>query len=356
MSISFAEQTKPVFGNSIPIHLTDSPITIMSNGTVTGTNSIWRNGDVYTFASDIYNDNPDIHLYFSIERDNIVLNGAGYTFHENINSYGFALRNRKNVTITNLKLAPVDDGIWLYNCTDCKLSKNTMSSIVLNDSSQNIISQNELGNADYWWNPLTLTYSTNNLVTYNNMIGNVGLVSLINSSSNQILSNNFICARDLEFPSDTARFIDQITVPIYRSSYPGMMPSKNTLSANSRGNYWNTYTGNDSDRNGVGDTPYAACDGNIDYYPLMSPVNVTSGEMMVSLQTPTPIPSSSPSPSSTIAPTTEPTLKPTLTPSQQTGFLGTTLPTEYGYAIVAVLVIVIVAGFILVYLKKLKRK
>jgi hypothetical protein len=41
---------------------------------------------------------------------------------------------------------------------------------------------------------------------------------------------------------------------------------------------------------------------------------------------------------------------------EQTGFLNTSIPLEYCYAIVAVLVIIVVAGLSLVYLKKVKQK
>jgi hypothetical protein len=58
---------------------------------------------------------------------------------------------------------------------------------------------------------------------------------------------------------------------------------------------------------------------------------------------------------STPSPTLAPTVEPTSTPKQQTGFLGTNLPTEYGYAIVGILVIVVVAGLSMVYLKKLRK-
>jgi hypothetical protein len=56
-------------------------------------------------------------------------------------------------------------------------------------------------------------------------------------------------------------------------------------------------------------------------------------------------------PQSSISPITEPTS----TPKQPSGFLGTNLPTEYGYALVAVLVMVAVAGLSLVYFKKLRK-
>jgi hypothetical protein len=56
-------------------------------------------------------------------------------------------------------------------------------------------------------------------------------------------------------------------------------------------------------------------------------------------------PSQNPSPS--------PTIEPISTPKRQTGFLGTSLPTEYGYAIVTILVIIVVAALSVFYVKKL---
>jgi hypothetical protein len=66
-------------------------------------------------------------------------------------------------------------------------------------------------------------------------------------------------------------------------------------------------------------------------------------------------PSPFPSPSSTLSPSPSATLAPTSTQKAQSGFLGTNLPTEYGYAIVAALVIIVVAGLSLAYFKKLRK-
>jgi hypothetical protein len=59
--------------------------------------------------------------------------------------------------------------------------------------------------------------------------------------------------------------------------------------------------------------------------------------------------------SPSVEPTIEPTSTHTATSKPQSGFLGTNLPIEYGYAIVAVLVIAVVAGLGLVYLAYLKK-
>jgi len=66
---------------------------------------------------------------------------------------------------------------------------------------------------------------------------------------------------------------------------------------------------------------------------------------------PTPNTSSTPE----AAPTNEATLTPTPTYTKQPGFLGTNLPAEYGYAIVAVLVIVVTSGLSFIYFKKLRK-
>jgi hypothetical protein len=85
----------------------------------------------------------------------------------------------------------------------------------------------------------------------------------------------------------------------------------------------------------------------------------TSTTMPSSTSSPSPFPLTSPSLtptlSSTIEPTIETTIEPTSTQQHQTGFLGTNLPTEYGYAILAVLVILVVAGLSLAYFKKVRR-
>jgi len=57
----------------------------------------------------------------------------------------------------------------------------------------------------------------------------------------------------------------------------------------------------------------------------------------------------------TVAPQQTPTpITSPQTPMHSIGFLGTNLPTEYGYAIMAVLVIIVVAGLSLIYFKKRK--
>jgi hypothetical protein len=67
----------------------------------------------------------------------------------------------------------------------------------------------------------------------------------------------------------------------------------------------------------------------------------------------TPQTSATPSPNASLGPLSSQTLEPIPKPNQQTGLFGTGLPLEYGYAIVAVLVIIVAGASLLVYFKKL---
>ena len=42
------------------------------------------------------------------------------------------------------------------------------------------------------------------------------------------------------------------------------------------GNYWDDYDGTDSNKDGIGDTPYVINENNQDHYPLMSPIDISS--------------------------------------------------------------------------------
>jgi hypothetical protein len=78
-----------------------------------------------------------------------------------------------------------------------------------------------------------------------------------------------------------------------------------------------------------------------------APLNFT----IISNQQPTVSISPSPVPTAT----SSPIIEPSSSPEPQSGFLGTSMPMEYGYAIIAVLVIVAVAGLSLAYFKRVRK-
>jgi parallel beta-helix repeat protein len=76
---------------------------IYSNGTCTAEN-LRREGDVYTFTGKISGT-------IVIERDGVVLDGAGYTLQGDGSSYGIWLQDKSNVTIKNLNIRNFGHGV-----------------------------------------------------------------------------------------------------------------------------------------------------------------------------------------------------------------------------------------------------
>ena len=67
---------------------------------------ITDNYTIYTFTDNIYDE-------IIVERDNIVVNGAGYLLHGLGNGTGIDLNHRYNVTIQNVEVTNFHDGIYL---------------------------------------------------------------------------------------------------------------------------------------------------------------------------------------------------------------------------------------------------
>jgi parallel beta-helix repeat protein len=82
-----------------------------------------------------------------IERDNIVLNGAGYTVTGNESGDGITLTGMSNITVGNMTITNFE-GIVLRNSSNCTLSGNNVTAssygIELDSSSNNTLSGNNV--------------------------------------------------------------------------------------------------------------------------------------------------------------------------------------------------------------------
>ncbi|PVX24528.1 MAG: hypothetical protein CW691_07370 [Candidatus Bathyarchaeum sp.] len=107
---------------------------------------------------------------------------------------------------------------------------------------------------------IQLEYAQNNTV-YKNLIANntYGGIrdSYMGTSQNIIYENSFI--------NNYANFSQNIGV--------------NVWDVNSKGNYWSNYNGTDADGDGIGDTAYIIDKNNIDYYPLIEPIEIPEPEI-----------------------------------------------------------------------------
>jgi len=176
-------------------------IYIRADGTIDGTTKIQRDGDVYTFTENIYDE-------IVVERDNIVIDGAGYTLQGVGSGTGIDLSYRSNVTVKGTRMNGFSTGIFLYSSSGNALSNNTITNsfypsgvsilgtgILLEASSENAIAHNNISNFRFAGIYL-LRFSSMNILTENN-INNTDLVQvdaihLYSSSNNELYENTLV--------------------------------------------------------------------------------------------------------------------------------------------------------------------
>jgi parallel beta-helix repeat protein len=146
--------------------------------------------------------------------------------------YGINLEgSNSNILFGNTLTNRTYQGITLYLSTSNTLSANTIANgttegIILSSSTSNSLYGNTLTNCSYG---LNLRYSSLNLISHNNFVGNTYQVQVTPGYSNT-----------------------------WDEGYP------------SGGNYWSTYNGTDSNHDGFGDTTYVIDANNVDHYPLVA--------------------------------------------------------------------------------------
>jgi parallel beta-helix repeat protein len=247
-------------------------IHINADGNVDGTNLIQHEGNVYTFIANI-----DNAYGIVVEKDNITIDGAGYTLQGSGDETGLDVTYRTNVTIQNLRIINflygiVLDGsstclvhentlrnrvcsVWLYRSQNNSINQNAISEngdsgIQIDQASSNTLSGNRITNntIGIWINGAAdTTFYANNL-TDNTLYG-IMFSQAYSSTGNVFYGNNFV---------DNSQ---QVVTYGQRSIWDN----------SSMGNYWSDYAGNDLNHDGIGDTPYTIDANNTDRNPLTKP-------------------------------------------------------------------------------------
>ena len=312
-----------------PVKAWNGTVYIKADGSIDPSNApIQRDGNIYTLTGNITSDVDGI----VIERDKILINGAGYTLQGMDSGDGIYLLGRNNVTIKNIEIKGFSSGISLWsssnntivanNITECEFGvwlggvvvMNTLNNIVRNNlkyndyaisiaGSSNYIVLNNIRNSIHGiiidsgtsnsivtnniaineWYGIKLEDSYNNTIFRNSIGSSFRGICLYSSSNNTIFCNNVWDGVQLYSSSNNSFYHNNFggisqtfeSVALWDNGYP------------SGGNYWSYLWGgytrvdekcgpnqNQPGSDGICDAEYAIDANNTDRYPFMAPVNI----------------------------------------------------------------------------------
>jgi parallel beta-helix repeat protein len=242
----------------------EGTIYIRSDGSVQGTDKIQRDGDAYNLISNI--DGSII-----VERDNAVLNGAGYKLQGDGNQNGITLGVSNNITVKNLELLNFNIGIVIMDSYNNRILENTITDnlrgLDLTGSENNTVSGNYIANNNEGI-ALENVYNDilENTITNNTNIG----IFLYGAGYNNIIENNitnngrgilvYICYNNIIYHNNFVNNTNNVETD----------DSINIWDNDSEGNHWSGYNGTDADGDCIGDTPYIIDENNQDNYPQIN--------------------------------------------------------------------------------------
>jgi parallel beta-helix repeat protein len=190
---------------------------IKADGTIEGTDRILREGKVYTLTCDLF-------IPIVVEKDDVVIDGAGYSLQGNGIGTGINLIGRTNVKVKKIEITNFFYGIYLnYSISNiisnssvqanfsgiflsassnnsiinCNITKNGSSGIWFRCSSNNKINGNRIAQNEQ--DGIWLSCSSDDNIVTENMITTNGYGIRIDDYSNNMLRNNDLADNGYNF-------------------------------------------------------------------------------------------------------------------------------------------------------------
>jgi len=163
--------------------LSETNIFINPDGSISGTDKIQKNGDVYTIASDLSGSVRNGQAFITILKNNVVLDGAGHTLTGTGTGIAILIEQKSNITVKNVVVYNFGDGIDSKSAYD--------------DSAESIYSTyhnfvNNSFTATYWG--ISMDWTNHTVIADNtiNALNSKYGVSIHNSNHNVIKNNTII--------------------------------------------------------------------------------------------------------------------------------------------------------------------
>ena len=234
------------------------PIRIESDGSINPSNvPIQRDGDLYTFTDDICGT-------IVVDKDNIIIDGAGHILQGTFNGtrtdsmtvgqgpdqqvtngslwtmgIDFSVESKpNNLTVRNLNIKDFYIGMYVWT------SNNTITGNSVTDNIVGVLLSGDCNNI------------TDNYIARNNQGVFFGVNTPGKGPLNIVLAKNSLVDNDVQFSG------------CYCEGY-NTDELVHTWDDGKKGNFWSDYNGTDSNGDGIGDTPYVVDVLNQDRFPLM---------------------------------------------------------------------------------------
>jgi len=161
-------------------------ITIQADGSIEGTDKIQRNENTYTLTSDIHCSVDTAEALIFILKDNIILDGAGYTISSEGNGIGIHMESRQNVVVKDFNIQNFGTGISFGFATNNPIMEGEPPPYILAQNNQ--ITNNKI--TSYYWGialeHANATTISDNTITSTNpkygvSLGNCNFTSFFNN-------------------------------------------------------------------------------------------------------------------------------------------------------------------------------